>query len=110
LKDRTAQAQSVYELLKNLPEDQKTDEIRKSEVFLSRVFADPASALTQDPCLTVGDLIIALESAGIPTFYTINERESRFFCPALSQQLIVRPVDPLKEDSISRVGDDRESV
>jgi hypothetical protein len=102
LKSQKATLIKLYEHLKCIPESTKTDEIRRSEAFLERVLTDPGSAQAENPCLTVGDLLIALESNGIPTFYTLNEKESRFFCHALDQELIVRPVDPLKDDIICR--------
>lgn len=53
-----------------------------------------------DPCLTVGDLLIALESIDEPSFLTINSRESQHLCRALNQTLIVRPIDPTRPDII----------
>lgn len=44
-----------------------------------------------DPCLEVGDLIIALESIDVQTFYTLNRKESLHFCRVLDQDLIIRP-------------------
>jgi hypothetical protein len=88
----------LYDALKLIPDAEKTDEIRRSEEFLQRVLIDPSIARSQNPCLTVGDLIIALESNGIPTFYTLNKKESQFFCAVLGQELIVRPIDALKDD------------
>ena len=62
--------------------------------------------ISRDPCLTVGDLMIALESVGIPTFYTLNGAESLFFCLALRQVLVVRPIDPAKEDIVWKFDDE----
>jgi hypothetical protein len=102
LMDQLNRRGSFHEVyyLKNSSESMKTEEIRRCEAFLERVLADPSSAQSQDPRLAVGDLLIALESNGIPTFYTLNQKESQFFCDALGQELIVRPIDPLKEDNV----------
>jgi hypothetical protein len=91
---------NIYHYLKSINESMKTEEILRSEAFLERILIDPSIAQSQNPCLTVGDLLIAIESSGIPTFYTLNQRESQFFCEALSQELIVRPIDALKEDIV----------
>jgi hypothetical protein len=96
---------SIHRLLKGLPEEEKTAEIRNSEMFLGDILIDPTVAISKEPCLKVGDLIIALESIGIPTFYTLNGKESQFFCPVLGQELIVRPVDPLRDDVVYRHDD-----
>jgi hypothetical protein len=96
---------SIYRLLTGLPEERKTAEIRNSEMFLGDILIDPTVATSKDPCLKFGDLIIALESIGMPTFYTLNGKESQFFCPVLGQELIVRPIDPLKEDVVCRPDD-----
>jgi hypothetical protein len=88
----------LYDALRVVPDSEKSNEIRRSEEFLKRVLIDPGTARSQNPCLTVGDLIIALESNGIPTFYTLNQKESQFFCAVLGQELIVRPIDALKDD------------
>jgi hypothetical protein len=47
-----------------------------------------------DPCLTVGDLLIALESEKIPVFYTINAKESQY--------LPLDGADPHRQEDIPR--------
>jgi hypothetical protein len=92
----------IYKYLKSKHASMKTEELLRSEAFLERILIDPSIAQSQNPCLTVGDLLIAIESSGIPTFYTLNQKESQFFCDALGQELIVRPIDPLQDDIICR--------
>ena len=95
--------EDIYKYLKNKHNSMKTKEILQSEAFLERILIDPSIAQSQNPCLTVGDLLIAIESSGIPTFYTLESGENpQFFCDALGQELIVRPIDPLKDDIICR--------
>jgi hypothetical protein len=48
----------------------------------------------------VGDLLIAIESAGISHFLALNSIESQHNCRALGQTMIVRPVDPTKADIV----------
>jgi hypothetical protein len=60
----------------------------------------PERACSQNPCLTVGDLLIALESAGVHHFFTLNSAESQHLCRAMEQTLVVRPIDPRKEDVV----------
>jgi hypothetical protein len=91
--------------LKSLPAEKKSSEIKNAERFLDRLEKNPEKAKHDDPCLTVGDLLIALESAGIPTFYTLNSRESQHLCRALDQTLIVRPLDPTKPEVVCRRDD-----
>ena len=52
----------------------------------------------KEPCLSIGDLLIALESSNFSTFYTMNGKESQHLCPSLKQNFIVRPRNPEKED------------
>jgi hypothetical protein len=56
------------------------------------------STVALDPCLTVGDLLIALESAGVPCMFTMNSKESQHLCRALGQSLVVRKPNPKHED------------
>jgi hypothetical protein len=86
--------------LRGIPETHKSTELRNAERFLERFISNPADAASEDPCLTVGDLLIALESAGVSHFFTLNGKESQFLCRALDQTLIVCPVDPLKAEIV----------
>jgi len=98
LKNRADVRAKLWRYLKSLPDSQKTGELRNAEVFLARMDGATEKAAEQEPCLKIGDLLIALESAGIPHFYTLNSAESQHLCRPLGQTLVVRPVDPSKED------------
>jgi hypothetical protein len=86
--------------LRALPREQKSVELQNAEGFLKRMEHEPGDARAEDPCLTVGDLLIALESAGIEHLYTLNAMESQHLCRALGQTLVVRPVNPLEDDIV----------
>jgi hypothetical protein len=96
----SGRAQAILDRLKALPAERKTKELVAAEEFLRRRLVDTARASDDDPCLTVGDLLIALESAGVPAFYTLNRKESEHLCPALGQVLIVRPVNAAHDDEV----------
>jgi hypothetical protein len=91
--------------LKSIPDAEKSTEIKNAERFLDRLRKNPDKARSDDPCLKVGDLVIALESAGISIFYTLNSKEPQYLCWALDQTLIVRPIDPTKSEVICRKDD-----
>jgi hypothetical protein len=88
--------------LRRLPAEKKSAELKSAEAFLQRVERDPEKAPAEDPCLKVGDLLIALESVGTEHFYTLNSTESQHLCRAVGQTLIVRPVNPLEDDIVCR--------
>ncbi len=96
----------VLEQLKELPNGKKVKadgtktELGKIEDFITAFLASPDAARKMDPCLTVGDLLIALESEKIPDFYTINAKESQYLCRWMKQTLIVRKTFPAHEDII----------
>jgi hypothetical protein len=90
----------IHQGLKSIPEQSKTDELKRAEAFLDQVVESPESAISADPCTKVGDLIIALESAKIPALYTLNYRESQYFCRWLDQVLIVRPNNYERDDVV----------
>ncbi|HEX9971847.1 MAG TPA: hypothetical protein VGD14_07235, partial [bacterium] len=71
-----------------------------SVAFLNEYFQGNIDIREKDPCLTVGDLLIALESNYIPDFYTMNYLESHYFCKALKQNLFVRPNNPDKDEEV----------
>jgi len=100
LKQKADVCARVLEFLRGIPAQHKTEDLLKAENFLLGLVDNPASGAENDPCLTVGDLIIALESDGIPHFYTMNYRDSQFLCNVLNQTLIVRHNKPEREDSI----------
>ena len=95
---RRDDVERILATLRQIPNDEKSDELRRGEEFLEAVLADPSTAKSMEPCLYVGDILIALESAGVPTFYTLNGKESQHLCRALGQNLIVRPKNPKHED------------
>jgi hypothetical protein len=96
----------ILERLKGLPNGKKVKadgtrtELGKIENFIAAFLASPATAREMNPCLTVGDLLIALESERIPDFYTINAKESQYLCRWMNQTLIVRKTFPVHEDII----------
>ncbi|MGH7222350.1 MAG: hypothetical protein ACRELF_03915 [Gemmataceae bacterium] len=98
LTSRKRNWQAILTQLKSIPDAKKSTEIKNAERFLERLVESPNNASDDDPCLTVGDLVIALESVGIPIFYTLNSKESQHLCRALDQTLIVRPIDPTKAE------------
>lgn len=75
-----------------------TQELEQTCKFLQEFIANPNTVHQNDPCKTVGDLLIALESHEIPNFYTMNYKESKVLCGILGQNLIVRPHDPNKKE------------
>jgi hypothetical protein len=85
---------------KKIKEDGKKTELGKIEDFIAAFLASHASAREMNPCLTVGDLLIALESATVPDFYTINAKESQYLCRWFEQTLIVRKPFPGHEDIV----------
>ena len=93
-------ATKIARHLRAIPPDKKSSEIQTAETFLAKVISDPTTAAKEDPCLTVGDLLIAMESAGISHFLTLNSIESQHLCRVLGQTLIVHPVDPTKAEIV----------
>lgn len=83
-----------------LGHDQKSRELEEIENFI-RFFLDNLGTIeSRNPCSSVGDLLIALESCEIPTFYTMNSKESQFLCRSTKQDLIVRPKNHDRDDII----------
>jgi hypothetical protein len=52
----------------------------------------------ENPCRTVGDLLLAIESAQVRNLYTMNYTESQAYCDFLGQDLAVRPNNPEHEE------------
>jgi hypothetical protein len=100
LTGKREQLEMVRDFLANVPMTRKSTEIQNSEHFIEMVLADQESAQKYDPCTKVGDLIIAMESVGIPVFFTLNGKESQHLCRALVQELIVRPINPDRDDTV----------
>ena len=67
--------------------------------MLRRAIADDfRNFANENPCTTVGDLLIALDSDGVPNMHTMNYRESQAYCDLLGQNLARRPNDPAQPD------------
>jgi hypothetical protein len=70
----------ILERLRRLPIGKKVKadgsrtELGKIEDFIAASLASPGSARGRNPCLTVGDLLIALESESIPDLYAFTGR------------------------------------
>lgn len=76
----------------------KTDELKSAQAFIRKYLDQPDGVEDDDPCLTVGDLLIALESAGCSTIYTMNLRESQHLARFLEQSMIYRPPNSDKQE------------
>lgn len=102
LRSQAERLRAILTHLQGIPTAQKTDELRDAERFLLTILADPSKAPSENPCLKVGDLIIALESACVPVFFTLNGKESQHLCRPLGQELIVRPSNPELADTVCK--------
>ncbi|MFO0979694.1 MAG: hypothetical protein U0996_25065 [Planctomycetaceae bacterium] len=89
----TENMRRILNVLSGLDHSLKSREISNAEARLTKWLGDTVTAKEDNPCLTVGDLVISMESQGIPVFYTKNARESQFLCRAQDQSMIV-----LRED------------
>lgn len=85
----STETSSLRDFLKSKTVFPKTKEIIKAEQTLDDWLLLGKLPSSTNPCLTVGDMLIALESQGIPAFYTQNARESQHFCCAQEQTMIV---------------------
>ena len=99
---KLATCRRLHRFLENLPAKRQTAELAKAQGFLRKVVnaANLENIQEEEPCLAVGDLLIALESEGIPDFYTMNFKESQAFCDFLDQALAVRPNNPVRDEQI----------
>ena len=68
LSENSELCKDLLDFLKIVPENQQTGEIKKSVAFLNEYLQGKIDVREKDPCLTVGDLLIALESNYIPIF------------------------------------------
>jgi hypothetical protein len=100
LASRKGACNGILEKLRSLPPGAKSAELKTAEHFLEEMIHHPDRARSENACDTVGDVLIGLESLGIPNFYTLNSTESQHLCRALDQTMIVRHVDPLKPDTV----------
>jgi len=100
-----AVCKALHEFLVALPNDRMTAELKNARDFLDRLVN--GTALSQihgeDACLKCGDLLIAIESASVQNFYTMNYRESQAFCDFFNQNLTVRPNNPANPDLVHTV-------
>ncbi len=98
LKEKIDLCRQLLGYLSTLPD--KTKELESALSFLQEFISNPEAIHEKNPCYCVGDLLIALESNKIPDFYTMNYKESKFFCDVLDQNLIVLPHNPDKSENI----------
>ncbi len=100
LESKQTTLEILLQFLSALSPTRMTTELQASRDFLDRVVNGDAlqKIHTEEPCLTVGDLLIAIESAEIPNFYTMNYRESQAFCDFFEQNLAVRPNNPERDE------------
>jgi len=82
-----------------------TKEMEAIHNFLESTNDNYEISPTFNPCLTIGDLLIALESKDVKEFYTLNYKESRFFCDFFNQTLIVSSPNPEYDDKVYRPED-----
>ncbi len=80
----------IQEELQKVPTAKMTAELKRIKDFISGYFKNSAAIHLRSPCKHVGDLLIALESRTVPSFYTMNGKESQYLCRILDQDLIVR--------------------
>lgn len=106
LVSRRPKCEKLLSHLRLLPPDRKTREISQTERFLDMILKQSDHAVAEDPCLTVGDLMIALESVDQRHFFTLNSAESQHLCRALDQTLIVQPVNPLEPEIVCNKEDE----
>lgn len=97
LKEKTELCKQILKYLSALKD--KTKELESTLEFLRGIIDNPDTIHENEPCYCVGDLLIALESNKIPDFYTMNYKESKFFCDVLDQDLIVLPHNPDKSEN-----------
>ncbi len=95
LEGKSDQCKALLSFLESLPAEKKTDELTEMGNFI-RVFLKDGSASIDksEPCLKVGDLLIAFESEGFQNFFTKNYKESQVLCDFTGQNLLIRPNNP----------------
>jgi hypothetical protein len=100
LRNRKSDLQKVLVSLQSLPSEKRTQELKRAEKFIEQVLSDFSSAPTLNGCLKVGDLMIAMESVNVESFYSMNIKESLHICRALDQSFIYRPSHAEKDDTV----------
>jgi hypothetical protein len=98
LSERIDALKAISEYLASLQQSEKSDELKKTEEVVREFISNVDDARNLNPCSTVGDLLIALESKGIPDFYTMNYKESQHLCKVFGQSMIYRPTNDTEED------------
>jgi len=86
----------LLQFLDGLPPARLTGELNRARTFLRLVVSGepPERLFREDPCLQVGDLLLAVESERVSDVYTMNYSESQAYCDILGQDLTVRPNNP----------------
>lgn len=102
LKDRMPELQAIKDQISAIPQIERTKELNDVLDFIGSVIFSPEKAPDHDPCLKVGDLLIALESKNTEDFYTLNFKESRHLCRALNQNLLVGRSNPDRPEQLLR--------
>ena len=91
----------IAEGIRTTESSKLTEELRKIGAFIDDLPPGATGVESKDPCKTVGDLLIAIESKSVRTFYTINRKESEVLCRCLGQELIFRPAGYDHDDEIT---------
>ncbi|MGA2585340.1 MAG: hypothetical protein ABSG31_18885 [Tepidisphaeraceae bacterium] len=76
----------------------KSQELSRAERFIDRFLTQPQGIEEENPCLTVGDLLIALESFNCSIMYTMNAKESQHLTRSLGQSMLYRPANSDRPD------------
>ena len=99
LKLKEARCKALLAFLDGLPANRLTEELTRGREALRRVIGNNFENIHgENLCLSVGDLLIALDSENVSAIYTMNYRESQAFCDFLNQTLVVRPNNPEADD------------
>jgi hypothetical protein len=99
LQGKRTELSKIQAAIQALSDVNRTKELSDAGAFISEVVDGSTDATKADPCMKVGDLLIALESSTMPYFCTMNVKESSVLCPALGQQIVIVPVNPDAPDS-----------
>ena len=99
LQARMPLCRRLLAFIQALPPERVTTEIDHARTVLDKVVNGEIGRIDEeDPCLTAGDLLLALDSEPVREFYTMNYRESQAYCDALGQNLTIRPNDPARDE------------
>jgi hypothetical protein len=99
LRAKEARCRELSAFLDSLPPERLSNELRTAREVLRRaISSDFQDFARENPCTTVGDLLVALDSDDIPNMYTMNYRESQAYCDFLEQNLSRRPNNPAEPD------------